>query len=222
MMTNKTLSRQDNEVRKHTHIIEKEYINSMLNTPCPEAMVPDKHHLDVKNDVTSHDDVKNDITVHDDVNYIEIDNSSGNEYKVFCIAGLNLAFPLADIKGLLKNQHIELDNEKFLETGMCIGKTDYLNENIVVIDLTNLIMNDVHDFDYLKKYDGKTLDIVLLKNSSAGIIYEREIDNQTILQENVCWRNEESNRIWLAGTVKKQGFSLLDAEGILSLINNKC
>jgi hypothetical protein len=200
MMSNNNSAQKNPVIRQQTHIIENEYINSMLNATCSDVITRVGHH--------------------DHVTHMEIDKYSAVECKVFRISGLNLALPLLSVKELLHQQEIILDNDKYLKTGLSIGCVINQDDVIEIIDLNGLINNDINDSNYIKRYDGKRVDIVLLKGSSIGIIYEHEVNNQTILHKDVCWRNEKSKRTWLAGTVKNKGFSILDVKGIHSLLNN--
>ena len=186
---------------QQTHAVEAEYINSMLNICCADT---------VRQDVLTDADKS-----HEENNNADID------CKVFKVSGLRLALPLSTVKDTLKQQKIMLTNTEDMKTDMCIGKINNNGDVINVIDLTSLIMNGIDNIDYLKTYETKLVDILLLKGSSLGIVCEEEIETQTISREHVCWRNDESDRAWLAGTVKQKGFSLLDKQGILSLLNNK-
>lgn len=201
MMKTENTSQDLQAVCQQTHNIEKEYINSMLHATCSDVLKQDK----------SPDKDDNSKS----------DNTSDIECKVVSISGLNLALPLAKVKGILKQKEIFLDIEKFLKTGVYIGTVNDNDDVIEVVDLTYLIMNNINDIDYLDKYGGKRVDIALLEGSPMGIIFDKEVAIQKISPEQVCWRNETSDRIWLAGTVKKKGFSLLDTDGILNLLNNK-
>jgi len=202
MMKTENNAQDVRAVCQQTHNIEKEYLNSMLHATCSEALMQDASH--------------------DKDNNSKSDNTSDIECKVLSISGLNLALPLPKIKGILKQKEILLDIEKFLETGVQIGTVNDHDDVIEVVDLTYLIMNNINDIDYLSKYSGKRVDITLLEGSRVGIIFDKEVEIQTISKEQVCWRSETSERIWLSGTVKQKGLSLLDTDGILNLLNNKC
>ena len=204
-MKGENLTQKEQVVCQQTQLIEKEYINSMLDSISDVDLCNEKVLFEEPVSIPS---------------YINTDV----ECKVFKVSGLNFALPLASVKGVLKHQVISMEDEKNMHDGMSVGVINNDNDNdvIQVLDLTYLIMNDITDINNSKISNENKVDILLLAGSSAGIVFEEEIDVQVLLKEDVCWRNATSDRVWLAGTVKKKGLSLLDHQGILGILNNKC
>lgn len=197
------------EFKQHTpdlsHPVERQYINCMLNVICS-----DQESETAALNIVNHKEVDGAID-------LSINKHADIECKVFNIAGLNLAVPLSSVKSILYKQEVLPGSSK----GLGVGKINNNGDDIRVIDLSFLMMNGECDFNHTKKYTGKKLDIVLLKGNLMGILFDKEMTEQKVLQQHVCWRNETSDRLWLAGTVKQYGLSLLDLEGILDLLNNE-
>lgn len=204
-MKNENITQDINkQVQSVCQTVELEYINSMLNIGCSD---PGRDETPVN--IVNSEQIRVPVDM-------SINKQADVECKVFSIAGLNLALPLSNVKTILQQHEILPVNGK----GLHIGTINNNDEAIKVIDLTYLIMNGENEFDCASNYSGKRVDIILLKGSSVGIIYELELGNQIISPQHVRWRNATSDRLWLAGTVKQQGLSLLDLQGILDLINN--
>jgi len=179
--------------------IEKDYINNMLNVNCL--------------DTAEHETRPEIIDFNAPYKNAEI------ECNIFNIAGLNIAVPVSNISSVLHQQIIVLNDNNSSPSGICTGKIDHNKQVVDVIDLVNLVMSGANDFEPTAKSEQDLADIVLLKGCSLGFIYNGEIKNQTILNEQVCWRDTASERVWLAGTVAQMGLALLDVEGVVNLLH---
>jgi len=182
------------------HLIEKEYINNMLGTCCQGIDSSD--------------------AANKTIDFNKAYKKPDIECRVFNIAGLNIAVPASNIRKILKQQQILLNVQKKSEPSMYIGKIDHNDEIIDVIDIERLAMNGINSIDNSNDNKQPLTDIVLLKDSSTGFTCSATLDNQTISKEHVRWRDADSKRIWLAGTVAQMGLSLLDIEGIIRLLQD--
>ena len=187
--------------------VEREYINDMLNISCSYNSDNDV----IKHDVCSEALSRNELYESDDI-----------ECKVFSIAGLDLALPLLSFRETMEKQKILSVNKKSRKAGVCIGGINRENKFIKIADLSFLIMDVENNAEHAGKYEGKWVDVLFINGCSAGIIFDEVIQTQTISHKDVCWRNANSDRTWLAGTVKRYGFSLLDAPEIIHLLNAEC
>jgi len=174
--------------------IEKEYIDSMLDI--------------------DQFDIGSPVVHHESINHSEAYKKSDIECSVFNIAGLNIALPASSIRETVKQQAILPGNGENSQATMCAGSIAFNNEMIDVIDIEYLVMN--------KRNEHKLADIVLIKGCSTGFIYETSLDNQTISSTQVHWRDANSKRVWLAGTVAQMGLALLDIEGLVKLLQGRC
>lgn len=172
-------------------LIEREYINSMLGID----------QLDSSPAVIQHQSIK-----HKDA-YIK----PAIECSVFSIAGLNIAVASSSIREIIE-QAILTNDDNNSQSSVSAGSFDHANESIDVIDIEYLVMNNNRDGKQ------KSTGVVLLKGCSTGFIYDQQLTSQTILSEQVHWRDANSQRIWLAGTVAELGLALLDIEGLLELL----
>ncbi len=175
-------------------LIEKEYIDSMLDIDQFDNSSPVVHH--------------------ESINHSEAYKESNIECRVFNIAGLNIALPASSIRETVNQQAILPGNGEDSQATMCAGTIAFNNEVIDVIDIEYLVMN--------KRQQHKLADIVLIKGCSTGFIYETSLDSQTIPSTQVHWRDANSKRVWLAGTVAQMGLALLDIEGLVKLSQDRC
>ena len=181
------------------HLIEKEYINNMLGTSC----------LDIDpSDATSKTTDFNSAYKKENI-----------ECRVFNVAGLNIAVPESNIRKTLKQQKIFQGDQDDSQPAMRAGTIDHDDEIIEVIDIERLAMNGINNIDNSSNSKQRSADIVLLKDCSTGFICNATLDKQTVSNEQVRWRDTDSKRIWLAGTVARLGLSLLDIEGVIRLLH---
>ncbi|VAW51224.1 hypothetical protein MNBD_GAMMA06-2182 [hydrothermal vent metagenome] len=214
-------SNKYNSCRSHCHsgdhsdgqaiqTIEKEYLNSMLG-------------------IEQHDN-RPAVVHHESIDHNEAYKKSSIKCKIFNIAGLNIAVPASSIREILKKSAIEQPitkqqtilsgNSKNTQPTMCAGCINFNNEMINIIDIEYLAMNISRDCKH------KLTDIVLLKSSSAGFttgfICDASLNEQTILSEQIHWRDVNSKHNWLAGTVAQLGLALLDIENIAKRLQSCC
>ncbi len=142
------------------------------------------------------------------------------ECQIFNIAGLKIAVPAESISETLKQQQIR-ENDKAQNTAnLFVGTACSNDQTINVIDLEYLLMNGIGDHDSATAHQQNPVDIIVLKGSTTGFIGNHLVDQQTISKQHVHWRDAESERIWLAGTVARLGLVLLDIEGVIKLLKN--
>lgn len=174
-------------------LIEKEYINSMLGIDQLDA-----------------DPV---FVQHENIDHSEAYKKPGIECSIFNITGLNIAVPVSSLREILEQTTLINSHS---QAGICAGTINHNNETIDVIDIEYLVMNKNRDCKQ------KPTSVALLKGSSTGFIYDQRLDKQTIISEQVHWRDANSQRVWLAGTVAQQGLALLDIDGVLRLLPDQC
>lgn len=142
------------------------------------------------------------------------------ECQIFNIAGLNIAVASDSISEIIKQQQILQNQSEQLNTNLFVGTINTGEKTVNVIDLEYLVMNGIGERDEIAEYTHGLADVVLFKGSSAGFIGNQLVDCKTISKQHVHWRDEQSERIWLAGTVAKMGLALLDIEGLINLLNS--
>ena len=171
-------------------LIEREYINSLLDIDQVDASPV--------------------VIQHETIDHSEAFKQPEISCQVFNIAGMNIAVPASSIREIIE-QPVQINIENNASPSMLAGTISHNGETIELIDLEYLIMNK--DGDRGQTANG----VILLKGSSTGFIYEEPPAGQSILSQDVHWRDANSQRLWLAGTVAQLGLALLDIDGLLKL-----
>lgn len=187
-----------------TQQIEKDYISNMLGIAEQEAS-PQTSTADVS---------------HEPVDFNAPYKQADFECQIFDIVGLNIAVASDSISEIINQQQILQNQSEQLNTNLFVGTINTGNKTINVIDLEYLVMNGIGERDKIGEYPHGLADIVLLKGSNAAFIGNQLAGSKTISKQHVHWRDEKSERIWLAGTVAKMGLALLDIEGLINLLNS--
>lgn len=180
-----------------TQLIEKEYINSMLG-------------IDSQCD-TSHDNQQ------PPVDYREAYESNSIDCQVFDIAGLKIAVPDMYIKKILMQQQLLIDKSDKSQSAIYAGTIEHDNKIIEIIAIENLLMNGITNSKTTSDDINKPKNIILIKGSTTGLTCNERLANQIILKENIHWRDDSSQRIWLAGTITQMGLALVDISGLIEL-----
>lgn len=135
--------------------------------------------------------------------------------QVIDLAGLKLAIPMASFTRVLSWPDKLLPVVK--SSGWILGQMQYGQLMLDIIDLAGLIYNKRQPQDDLatRKYSYNS--VVLLQDGKIGLPCDRVNDMVMIDPDEVCWRSADSQRRWLAGTIKRQGIALLDINEIIQL-----
>ena len=132
----------------------------------------------------------------------------------FDVAGLIIAVPLIELGGI---HNID-------KTTSLMGKPDWFKgvmlhreEKINVVDTALWVMPEKCN-DQLKNSLNYQY-IIMLNNSSWGLMAEHLVETVTLAQEDVKWLSQTNKRPWLAGLVKERMCALLDVESLIDLLN---
>jgi purine-binding chemotaxis protein CheW len=133
----------------------------------------------------------------------------------FDVAGLIIAVPLIELGGI----------HKVHKTNTILGKPDwfkgvmlYRDEKINVVDTALWVMPE--------KCNKKLMDslnyeyIIMLNDSSWGLMAENLVDTVVLKQDEVKWLDETNKRPWLAGLVKEKMCALLDVNALITLLDD--
>lgn len=125
------------------------------------------------------------------------------ECQLIGLKGMKFALPAACVSMILHEKKITgaPSDSVYRITTVSSG-----NENISVIDIRALFMNDYTDMVHA--------DLLQVMECEYALCCDEILGVEVITGEDVCWRSADSNRPWLAGTVKKSGIALLDIAGI--------
>jgi len=132
----------------------------------------------------------------------------------FDVAGLTIAVPLIELGGI----------HKVGETANLMGKPDWFkgvmlhrDDKINVVDTAMWVMPEKCN-DTLKNSLNYQY-IIMLNDSSWGLMAEHLVDTVVLRQDEVKWLDSDSKRPWLAGLVKEKMCALLDVSALIKLLD---
>lgn len=132
----------------------------------------------------------------------------------FKVAGLTIAVPLIELGGI----------HKVDKTTSLMGKPDwfkgvmlYRDEKINVVDTALWVMPEKCDEALIGSLNYQY--IIMLNDSSWGLMAEHLVDTVVLSQEEVKWLDSSDKRPWLAGLVKEKMCALLDVSALIELLD---
>jgi len=132
----------------------------------------------------------------------------------FDVAGLTIAVPLIELGGI----------HKVDKTTPLMGKPDwfkgvmlYRDEKINVVDTALWVMPEKCDETLKNSLNYQY--IIMLSDSSWGLMAENLVDTVMLKQDEVKWLDSSTKRPWLAGLVKDKMCALLDVDALIQLLN---
>lgn len=137
--------------------------------------------------------------------------------QLISVAGLRLALPLSSFSQILPwpENIVPAINAKSRLIGHMHHRTSVLD----IVDLSGIIMNR-ESGELTQNGNNQYSSVILLQGGNTCLPCDEVIDVVTVNPDKVCWRNTGSQRIWLAGTIKNEGYALLDVEGIMRLLGD--
>jgi len=139
---------------------------------------------------------------------------------MFKVAGLSLAVRLVELSGVL-----EWDESKLTEmpghSPFFMGVIQYLGKSIPIVDTARLVF----PADKLVSLSAdKPLErvkrIVLIDDGKWGLACDEIAEVVDLTGESVKWRENRSQRKWMAGTVIKHMCALVDASGFSEMLGD--
>jgi purine-binding chemotaxis protein CheW len=138
------------------------------------------------------------------------------EFQVllFEVAGMTLAVPLTELGGI---HQLESINPLFGKPNWFKGVLIHRDEKYNVVDTAKWVMpqNSVEKLAETIKYQY----LIVLGDSGWGLSCERLINTETLLPDEVKWRNVEGSRPWLSGMVKKRMCALVNVQQMINMLN---
>ena len=133
---------------------------------------------------------------------------------LFEVAGITLAVPLIELGGI---HQIETVNPLFGKPAWFKGVLLHREEKYNVVDTSKWIMSEKSS----EKLAGSTQYpyLIVLGESGWGLGCESLIATETLLPDEVKWRNVEVSRPWLSGMIKKKMCALLNIQQLISMLN---
>ncbi len=193
--------------------VEEAYLDCLLDDVCASAPAVEinPEQLDVMNKNTA---LEADLLQQADFS-VGINGLAGLNKPFVCqlvkVAGLKLAIPLIFFSRIIAvPDNFKINNQK---DTLCFAKFNWQQQKIFVLRLESIL------FPQRENVTEVTLaarcKIIIFKDKNFSFICDEELKTVTVEPGDVTWRNAESKRLWLAGTVKKAGFSVLDVQGLL-------
>jgi|TARA_R110000868_G_scaffold292016_3_gene552544 purine-binding chemotaxis protein CheW len=138
------------------------------------------------------------------------------EFQVllFEVAGMTLAVPLTELGGIHK---IESVNPLFGKPAWFKGVLLHRDEKYNVVDTAKWVMPEksAEKLAETTKYQY----LIVLGESGWGLGCESLIATETLLPDDVKWRNVEASRPWLSGMVKKKMCALVNVQQLINMLN---
>ncbi|XQW85862.1 chemotaxis protein CheW [Thalassotalea piscium] len=146
---------------------------------------------------------------------VETDYHQGRfQAMFFKVAGLTIAVPLIELGGIYNVE----------KTTTLMGKPDWFKgvmvqrENqINVVDTALWVMPEKCTQELKDSLNYQY--IIMLSDSSWGLMAEHLVDTVTLAPEDVKWIEQSSKRPWLAGLVKERMCALLNVEALIKLLD---
>lgn len=184
--------------------VEVDYINSLLDIA---STGNDQHRPSAEIDI---------VPVIKRPADISIDRHTDILCRTFTVAGLGFALPVSFVESMLTKVKVKSYKGEGMISWTATATADC--SAISIIDLKPLIMGTEKETGGFRDAEDGAVNVMLIKGSCLGIVYQQDTGEQRVLPEQVCWRNQSSSRHWLAGTVRQHGLSILDLEGIFNLL----
>ncbi len=132
----------------------------------------------------------------------------------FKVAGLTVAVPLIELGGIHNVGKItSLMGKPPWYKGVMLHR----DENINVVDTAMWVMPEKYDNTLAENINYQY--IIMLGESSWGMLAESLVDTVTLTQEDVKWLDAPTKRPWLAGLVKERKCALLDVQSMIQLLS---
>ena len=128
-------------------------------------------------------------------------------YQLLLVDGLKLAIPLSEITQAVDYNNAVIKGDMLLHHG----------EQLTIINLSALIWPQKK----VLEAGSDSKQYLLIQHRQLAIECQQILEMKTIEKHLVCWRNENSQRKWLAGTVKQQNIAILDLTMLQQTHNNE-
>ncbi|MDP7591805.1 MAG: chemotaxis protein CheW [Litorilituus sp.] len=132
----------------------------------------------------------------------------------FDVAGLTIAVPLIELGGIHK---VEKSTPLMGKPDWFKGVMLYRDEKVNVVDTALWVMPEKCDEKLKNSLNYQY--IIMLSDSSWGLMAENLVDTVVLKQNDVKWLDTSIKRPWLAGLVKDKMCALLNVEALIQLLN---
>lgn len=132
----------------------------------------------------------------------------------FDVAGLQIAVPLVELGGI---HNVETITPLMGKPPWFKGVMLHREEKINTVDTARWVMPEKCNEKLLSSLEYQY--VIMLNNSSWGLMAENLIDTVTLSQDDVKWVSQSKSRPWLAGLVKDRMCALMDVDELIAMLN---
>lgn len=133
----------------------------------------------------------------------------------FDVAGLIIAVPLIELGGIHNtDKTTSLMGKPNWFKGVMLHREDKIN----VVDTALWVMPEKCNETLINSLNYQY--VIMLGNSSWGLMAEHLVDTVTLEQDEVKWLDKPGKRPWLAGLVKQRMCALLDVDALIKLLDD--
>ena len=133
---------------------------------------------------------------------------------LFEVAGMTLAVPLTELGGI---HQIEAVNPLFGKPAWFKGVLLHRDEKYNVVDTAKWVMSEKSSEKLAESTKYQYL--IVLGESGWGLGCESLTGTETLLPDEVKWRNVEGSRPWLSGMIKKKMCALMNVQQLINMLN---
>lgn len=139
---------------------------------------------------------------------------------MFKVAGLSLAVSLVELNGVLEWDESAL-TEMPGHSPFFMGVIQYLGKSIPIVDTARLVFpaDKLVSLSADKPYE-RVKRIVLIDDGKWGLACDEIAEVVELTPEAVKWRENRSQRKWMAGTVIDHMCALVDASGFSEMLDD--
>ncbi len=129
------------------------------------------------------------------------------------LRGVRFALPLSGYSRVVAvPDDIEINSNT---ESCCCAKFKWQDKNAFLIAMEKIVFPEsMINIDKILEADTKKR-IVLLEEDNVGFLCDEVLETVSVKPDDVTWRDSASNRMWLGGLVKQDGFAILDLKGML-------
>ncbi len=191
--------------------IEKKIIEPVTHEATVQEITQETTHRDAQKPVasgavTSGEITAENITAENLTAEQVIDNKviDDNLYQLILADNIKLAISLSEITQSLDSSAVTIQSNILFHN----------DDSYAIVNINELIGRPHENIDGT----GKGKHFLLIQHRKLAIEYQQLIKVETIDEASVCWRTENSQREWLAGTAREVGVAILDLENIQQML----
>lgn len=207
------------EVLTETQTVVETIPEVVIEQPATEEIVAlkDTTEVRVEAEVIHENELTPELQVEPAEQAVDIPNEPF-QVLMFKVAGLSLAVRLVELSGVLEWDESAL-TEMPGHSPFFMGVIQYLGKSIPIVDTARLVFpaDKLVSLSADKPYE-RVKRIVLIDDGKWGLACDEIAEVVELAAEAVKWRENRSQRKWMAGTVIEHMCALVDASGFSEML----